>query len=71
MKNGAITMAIKAGVPIIPVGINGNFKIFSKIKINIGKPMYFNEYKDKINDKEVITQLTENLMNEIIRLRDM
>lgn len=64
-------MAIKAGVPIIPVGINGNFKIFSKIKINIGKPMYFNEYKDKINDKEVITQLTENLMNEIIRLRDM
>lgn len=64
-------MAIKAGAPIIPVGINGNFKIFSKIKINIGKPMYFNEYKDKINDKEVITQLTENLMNEIIRLRDM
>lgn len=70
VKNGAITMAIKAGVPIIPVGINGNFKIFSKIKINIGKPMYFNEYKDKINDKEVIAQLTEELTKEIIKLRD-
>lgn len=71
VKNGAITMAIKAGVPIIPVGIKGAFKPFSKITLNIGKPMYFNEHKDKINDKEVITQLTENLMNEIIKLRDM
>lgn len=70
VKNGAITMAIKAGVPIIPVGINGSFKIFSKIKINIGKPIYFNEYKDKINDKEVISKLTEDLTKEIIKLRD-
>lgn len=71
IKNGPMTIAIKAGVPIIPVGIKGTFKTFSKIRINIGKPMYFNEYKDKVNDKEVVTKLTQDLMNEIVRLRDM
>ena len=71
LKNGPMTIAIKAGVPIVPVGIKGTFKVFSKITINIGKPMNFNEYKDKVNDKEVVTKLTKDLMNEIIRLRDM
>lgn len=70
IKNGPMTIAIKAGVPIIPIGIKGTFKLFSKITLNIGKPMYFNEYKDKINDKEEITKLTENLMEEIVKLRD-
>lgn len=70
LKNGPMTIAIKAGVPIVPVGIKGNFKAFSKITINIGKPMNFNEYKDKVNDKEVVTKLTKELMDEIIRLRD-
>lgn len=70
VKNGPMTIAIKAGVPIIPVGIKGNFKVFSKITINIGKPMYFNEYKAQINDKDVVSKLTQNLMQEIVRLRD-
>ena len=71
IKNGAMTIAIKAGVPIVPIGIKGSFKVFSKVTINIGKPRYYDEYKDKINDKEVISKLTEVLMKEIVRLRDM
>lgn len=70
VKNGAMTIAIKAGVPIVPIGIKGSFKLFSKIIVNIGKPMNFNEYKDKVNDKEIVTKLTKELMDEIIRLRD-
>ncbi len=71
VKNGSITIAVKAGVPIVPIGIKGNFKIFSKIILNIGKPMYFNEYKEQISDKEVLSKLTKELMDEIVRLRDM
>lgn len=71
VKNGPMTIAIKAGVPIVPVGIKGNFKTFSKVTINIGKPIYYDEYKDKINDKEVVSKLTEDLIKEIVRLRDM
>ena len=66
-----MTIAIKAGVPIVPIGIKGSFKVFSKITINIGKPIYYDEYKDKINDKEIVSKLTEDLMKEIVRLRDM
>lgn len=70
IKNGAVQIAIKAGVPIIPVGIRGTFKIFSKITIHIGKPIYYNN-EDRKSDKELITNLTQNLMNEIIKLREL
>lgn len=70
VKNGPMAIAIKANVPIIPIGIKGSFKAFSKITINIGKPIYYDEYKDKVNDKEVVTKLTEDLMKEVVRLRD-
>ena len=30
LKNGPMTIAIKAGVPIVPVGIKGSFKAFLK-----------------------------------------
>ena len=36
----------------------------------MGKPIYYNEYKDKIKDKEILEKLTSDLMNEIIKLRD-
>ena len=52
-KNGAVVMAIKAGVPIIPVGIIGNFKPFRKITMKIGKPIDYRSYKDKVKDKDL------------------
>ena len=67
-KNGAVVMAIKAGVPIIPIGIKGNFKPFRRMTINIGKPIDYGEYKDKINDKELMDKLTKELMDNIIDL---
>ena len=69
-KDGAVKLAMKANVPIIPVGVQGNFKFFKKVKVNIGKPIYYSEYKNDINNKEVLDKLTEDLMKEIIRLRD-
>lgn len=69
-KNGPVTLAIKSGTPIIPVGIKGNFKVFSKIVVNIGKPISYEEYKDKLKDKEFVTNLTKELMAEVVNLRD-
>ncbi len=69
-KDGAVKLAMKANVPIIPVGVQGNFKFFKKVKVNIGKPIYYSEYKNDINNKEVLDKLTEDLMKEIIKLRD-
>ena len=71
LKNGPVVLAIKSGTPIIPVGIKGSFKFWSKVRINIGNPIDYSKYKDKIKDKEFISNLTKELMDEIIKLRDI
>ena len=70
LKNGPVVLAIKSKTPIIPVGVKGNFKFWSKVRIIIGKPISYDEYKDKIKDKEFISNLTKELMDEIVKLRD-
>lgn len=70
VKDGAVKLAIRANVPIIPVGVQGDFKPFKKIKINIGEPIYYNISKEEINNKETIEKLTEELMSKIVELRD-
>ena len=69
-KNGAVLIAIKAGVPIIPVGIQGEFKLFRQMKINYGKPIYYNKDEINVQDKEHIDKLTKDLMDNIVLLRD-
>ena len=69
-KNGAVLIAATAEKPIIPIGIQGSFKPFRKVIVNIGKPIDYSKYKDENKDKELMTKLTEDLMNEIIKLRE-
>lgn len=67
-KSGAIMLAIKSGAPIIPVGIQGSFKPFTKVKINYGKPIYYKKYDNEKLDKDLLNKLTQELMEEIVRL---
>lgn len=69
-KNGAVLISATAGKPIIPVGIQGSFKPFRKVIVNIGKPIDYSEYKDGVKDKEQANKLTDELMKEIVKLRD-
>ena len=70
IQNGAVLMSLMSGAPIIPIGIQAKkkYKVFSKVKVNIGKAMDFSEYKDKKGEKETLDNLSKDLMNEIIRL---
>lgn len=70
-KKGAAYIAIQNKVPIIPVGIVGTFKPFSKTIVNIGKPIDTNEYIDsEKQDPRKIIALTNKLQEEVIKLRD-
>ncbi len=69
-KNGAVNIAIRANVPIIPFGVDGTFKPFKKVTYRFGKPLDFSEYKDKVKDKEVLDKLTKDVMDKVIELRD-
>ena len=70
LQNGAVLMSLMSGAEIIPIGmqVKNNYKLFSKIIINIGKPIDFSEYNGKKGNKEVLDNLSNILMNEMIRL---
>lgn len=68
VKNGAVLMAIKSGAPIIPAGIKGDYKLFRKVTMTYGEPIYYDKSKINQQDKEQIDNLTEELMNTIINL---
>lgn len=69
-KNGAVTLAIRNNVPIVPFGVEGTFKPFTKVTYRFGKPMDFSSYKENAKDKEVLDTLTNEVMARIVELRD-
>lgn len=70
VKNGAAYMALKTGKPVIPVGIKGNFKPFTKVTVTYGKPIDFTEYqtRDKAQEKENLEKVSDIIMDNIISL---
>ena len=78
-KTGAVRIALKSGKPIVPAGIKNTAKVlpmekwlprrFSRIiKVNIGKPIYFN--RKKAHNKKDLRRMTDELMKEIERLKN-
>lgn len=63
-------MSLMSGAEVIPVGIQAKkkYKIFSKVKINIGKPMDFSEFKAKKGEKETLDALSKKVMEQMIFL---
>ena len=66
LKNGAAYMAIKTGAKIVPIGIVGPAKPFTKNKIIYGKPLDFTEYKKL--EKGAEDKASEVLKEEILKL---
>jgi len=75
-KTGAARLAIKSGVPILPVGLTGTFRILPKGKhipkmkraaIKIGRPIYLGHHNKKIN-KRTLRLATTRIMKEIAKL---
>ena len=68
VQNGAAYMAIKAKAKVVPVGIQGSFKPFTKVTLNFGKPLDFSKYHSKTPEKEDLEKVSEIIMNNIIQL---
>lgn len=75
LNSGVVKIALKANVPIVPVGLNGTFeiyppgaklpKIFKKqfIYITFGRPIYLDSSRQK--DVEYIRGILSKIKNEI------
>jgi len=68
IKNGASYLALKTDATIIPIGLVGKAKPFSKNAIIYGKPIDLSKYKGKKLSKEEEDEASITLKNEIIRL---
>ena len=66
VKNGAVFLAEKAKAKIVPVGIGGTFKPFSKVYINYGKPIDITQFKS--DDPNWIDEASNYVMEQIIML---
>ena len=64
-KTGAVMIAIRAKVKVLPVSIKGTYFPFKKMRIHISKPLDLSEYYDKSMKSEDYQVITERLMNEI------
>ena len=67
-KKGAALIAVKAQVPIIPIGVNGNFKLFSKVTIKIGKPIDISEYYQTEPITKCLPEITNKVMDQVLEL---
>ena len=85
-KTGAIRLALKARVPIVPMGLSGTGKALCpeavprgeklplpkpvKITVKFGKPWDLSSYYDQPITKELLRTLTDELMKKISELVD-
>lgn len=63
-KSGAVMLANRAGVPVLPVYITRNRKPFRRIKVVIAPP-YQPSFEDKKPSAEDLNAATEELMQKI------
>jgi 1-acyl-sn-glycerol-3-phosphate acyltransferase len=65
---GLSMIAIKAKVPVVPVAIVSNYKIFSPIRMRIGRPIYLDEFYAKKPGMEEHREISNNLMKMVMAM---
>lgn len=69
-KAGASMLAIRAKSPVLPVYIDSSYKLFSKVNIYIGKPLYLhNEVKGKPSPEEY-KEFSKEILATIYNLKE-
>ncbi len=68
--NGAALIAVRSGVPILPVAIEGPYRLFRPLKVYIGKPFTLPPlvYEQKTEKKEQLEEMSYLIMNNISRM---
>lgn len=67
---GVAMLAIKMNVPVIPIAIVGDYKLFKKIVIKIGKPCYFDQYIGVKLTTDDYKKISSNILSKIEELME-
>lgn len=63
IKNGAVHIATSLGLPIVPVSISENPKLFHKVSVKIREPIF--PSKDILDNKEKLQEVSNKLLRTI------
>ncbi len=64
-------IAMHTDAPIIPVYTDGNYGLFKRATMVIGKPIYLKEFcKDGLSEQEQLTHLTKLLEETVFKLKE-
>lgn len=67
-RTGAVSFAIRTEATIVPIAVDGEFKLFRKVKLRVGEPYKLDiPKKTRITEEELMT-LTIDLMENIFSL---
>ena len=64
-KPGVAMFAIHARVPIIPITIVDDYKLWHRLTVIYGKPIYFEEYYGQKLSSEKLTELSQGVLDTI------
>ena len=65
-----LIIALKAGVPIVPVISDGNYGFFKRVHLMVGEPINLSNYcKSAKPSKEEINSLNQLVRNKVLELR--
>jgi 1-acyl-sn-glycerol-3-phosphate acyltransferase len=76
-KTGVARMALEAGVPVVPIGLIGMFRLqpagrriprLGKVELRIGRPLDFSRYAGMEADRFVLRSITDEIMYELMVL---
>ncbi len=67
---GAALFALKTEVPVVPVYISGDYKLFRRVVVKVHRPIYLSQMYEGSTTSETITEATrylEDIMKEMSR----
>ena len=65
---GLSMIAIKAKVPVIPMAIVSSYRVFSPVRLIIGKPIYLEKFYDKKLTMEHHREISNSLMGRVFEV---
>jgi len=68
VKGGVAVFALKSGAPVVPVGIRGTYRIFSKMHLHFGPPISMEEYKGQKVKSDLVNEVMETIVGQVSAL---
>ena len=68
VKGGVGVFALKSGAPIVPVGIRGTYRIFSKMHVKFGPLISMEPYKGRKVKSDVVDEVMSKVVSQVSAL---